>query len=231
MKPEDTTQPAQQRPIRSYVLRQGRMSAAQRRAYDGLLQRYGIAFEAQALNFRTCFGNDAPTIVEIGFGMGETTATIAASHPQRNYLGLEVHSPGVGSLLKRIAELDLSNVRIIQYDARAVFEQMIRESTLAGVHIFFPDPWPKMRHHKRRLIQPPFVHLLATRLRSGGYVHMATDWQAYAEQMLQVLSEEPLLANTATGFAPRPAHRPLTKFEQRGLSLGHEVWDLVFERR
>jgi tRNA (guanine-N7-)-methyltransferase len=169
-------------------------------------------------------------VFEIGFGMGETTAAIAQAHPEIDYLGVEVHSPGVGSLLKRIDALGLTNVRIVQHDATEVVQHMLAPGTLDGVHVFFPDPWPKKRHHKRRLLQPPFVALLASRLKPGGLLHVATDWQDYAEQALAVLAAEPLLENTAAGFAPRPAHRPRTKFEQRGVKLGHGVWDLLFRR-
>jgi tRNA (guanine-N7-)-methyltransferase len=219
------------RPIRSYVLRQGRVSNAQQRAYETLLPRYGIAYSPSALDLDAAFGRRAPRIVEIGFGMGETTAAIAAAHPQNDYLGIEVHTPGVGSLLKQIAERGLHNVRIVQHDAVEVIEHMIAPANLDGVHLFFPDPWPKKRHHKRRLVQPPFAALLASRLKPGGYLHAATDWQDYAEQMLAVLAAEPLLVNTAPGYAPRPGYRPQTKFERRGLRLGHGVWDLVFRRR
>ena len=163
--------------------------------------------------------------------MGETTAAIAAAHPETDFLGLEVHTPGVGSLLKEIAARGLGNLRIVQHDAVEVLREMIAPASLAGAHIFFPDPWPKKRHHKRRLIQPGFVDLLARRLRPGGYLHLATDWQDYAEQMLAVLAAEPLLENTAADFAARPAYRPQTKFEARGLRLGHGIWDLVFRRR
>ncbi len=218
------------RPIRSYVLRQGRMSNAQKRAYEQLLGRYALTYSAQALDFTAAFGRNAPTILEIGCGMGETTAAIAQAHPHNDYLGIEVHSPGVGSLLKLIAEKQLANIRIIQHDAVDVVEQMIRPESLARIHIFFPDPWPKKRHHKRRLIQPQFVRLLASRLIPNGYIHLATDWQDYAEQMLDVLAGAPCLENTAAGFAPRPDYRPPTKFEQRGLKLGHHVWDLLFRR-
>ncbi len=218
------------RPIRSYVLRQGRMSNAQKRAYDQLLRRYALAYSPQALDFSIAFGRTAPTILEIGCGMGETTAAIAQACPGNDYLGIEVHSPGVGSLLKTIEEKQLTNVRIIQHDAVDVVEQMIPAESLAGIHIFFPDPWPKKRHHKRRLIQSSFVQLLASRLAPGGYIHLATDWQEYAEQMLVVLANEPRLQNAAGGFSPRPAYRPLTKFEQRGVKLGHRVWDLLFGR-
>ena len=218
------------RSIRSYVLRQGRMSVAQRRAYEQLFGQYAIEFAQHPLDFAAVFGRDAPTVLEIGFGMGETTAAIAQAHPETNYLGIEVHSPGVGSLLKLIAERGLANVRIVQYDAVEVVEHMIAPATAAGIHIFFPDPWPKKRHHKRRLIRAPFVHVLASCLAPGGYLHLATDWEAYAQQMLDVLNQEPLLVNTVPDYAPRPDHRPLTKFEQRGRKLGHPVWDLVYRR-
>lgn len=217
-------------PIRSFVLRQGRVSNAQRRAVDTLSSVYGIAYAPGALDFERIFGRRAPTILEIGFGMGETTALIAQAHPENNYLGIEVHTPGVGSLLKLIAENALGNLRLVQHDAVEVLEHMIPEGSLAGAHIFFPDPWPKKRHHKRRLIQPAFVALLASRLAPGAYLHAATDWQEYAEQILAVLAAEPTLANTASGFAPRPDYRPQTKFESRGLKLGHGVWDIVFRK-
>lgn len=218
------------RTIRSYVLRQGRVTGAQQRACDELLPRIGIPYSREPLDLDRAFGRASPKILEIGFGMGETTARIAADHPQNDYLGIEVHTPGVGSLLKRAAELGLTNIRVIQHDAVEVVERMIPPGSLDGAHIFFPDPWPKKRHHKRRLIQPPFVALLASRMKHGAYVHVATDWEDYAQQIMEVLSAEPLLANTADGYAPRPGHRPLTKFENRGLKLGHGVWDLVFRR-
>lgn len=218
-------------PIRSYVLRQGRVSNAQRRAHDELLPRYGIPFGASVIDFNTIFARSAPCILEIGCGMGETTAAIAAAQPQQNYIGIEVHTPGVGSLLKQIDALGLVNVRVIQHDAVAVLEHMIAPESLAGLHVFFPDPWPKKRQQKRRLIQPAFVALAASRLQPGGYLHAATDWQEYAEQMLAVLSAEPNLVNTAAGYAERPSYRPQTKFETRGLRLGHGVWDLVFRKR
>jgi tRNA (guanine-N7-)-methyltransferase len=220
-----------QRSIRSYVLRQGRVSNAQQRAHDELLPLYGVPYRAQALDLQQLFGRNAPKILEIGFGMGETTAEIAAAHPHNDYLGIEVHTPGVGSLLKQLRERALTNVRIVQHDAVEVLQNMIAPAVLDGAHVFFPDPWPKKRHHKRRLIQPAFVALITSRLRPGGYIHAATDWQEYAEQMLAVLGAEPALENTAAGYAPRPAYRPQTKFETRGLRLGHGVWDLVFRRR
>ena len=217
-------------PIRSFVLRQGRISNAQQRCYDELLPRYGIPYSAAPLDLDAAFGRSAPKILEIGFGMGEATAHIAANHPQNDYLCVEVHTPGVGSLLKQVDELGLTNIRIIQHDAVEVLQHMLAPASLDGVHIFFPDPWHKKRHHKRRLIQPELVALLCERVKQGGYVHMATDWQDYAEQVLAVFSAEPRLVNTAADYAPRPEYRPPTKFEQRGLRLGHGVWDIVFRR-
>ena len=217
--------------IRSFVLRQGRVSNAQQRYYDEMMAKIGIPYAVSLLDLDTVFGRCAPHILEIGFGMGETSAVIAEANPQNDYVGVEVHTPGVGSLCKLIAEKNLTNQRIIQHDAVEVLRDMIPDASLDGVHVFFPDPWPKARHHKRRLIQSPLVATLARRLKPGGYIHCATDWENYAEQMLEVLSAEPLLANTADGYAPRPDYRPLTKFEQRGLRLGHGVWDLVFRRR
>lgn len=217
--------------IRSFVLRQGRVSNAQQRYYEEMMARVGIAYAAAPLDLDAVFGRRAPRILEIGFGMGETSATIAETNPQNDYIGVEVHTPGVGSLCKLIAEKNLGNQRIIQHDAVEVLRDMIGPESLDGVHIFFPDPWPKARHHKRRLIQPPLVATLASRLKSGAYIHCATDWENYAEQMLAVLSAERLLQNTAVDYAPRPAYRPLTKFEQRGLRLGHGVWDLVFRKK
>jgi tRNA (guanine-N7-)-methyltransferase len=222
---------AARRPIRTYVLRQGRTTAAQARAHRELLPRWGIPFQPAPLDLERAFGRAAPKVLEIGFGMGETTAQIAAAHPETDYLGVEVHTPGVGSLLNRIDTLGLRNVRVIQGDAVDVVERMLPPVSLDGVHIFFPDPWPKKRHHKRRLIQPPFAACLAERMKSGAYLHVATDWEDYALQILEVLSGEPALANTAAGFAPRPATRPETKFERRGVALGHRVWDSVFRRR
>ena len=228
---EASALPEKRRPIRSFVLRQGRVSVAQARACQQLLPRYGIPYAPQPLDLERTFGRSAPKILEIGFGMGETTAAIAAAHPENDYLGIEVHTPGVGSLLKLIDGRGIGNLRLIQHDAVEVLREMISPGSLDGAHIFFPDPWPKKRHHKRRLVQPDFVSLLASRIKSGGYVHLATDWQEYAEQMLAVLSAEPMLANTAAGYAPRPDYRPQTKFETRGLKLGHGVWDVVFRKK
>ena len=223
--------PEQRDHIRSFVLRQGRVSSAQLRYHTEGMPRYGVPYAAAPLDLAGVFGRGAPKILEIGCGMGETTARIAAAHPENDYLGIEVHTPGVGSLLKEIATRELGNLRVIQHDAVEVVRDMIRPGTLAGMHIYFPDPWPKKRQQKRRLIQPPFVALLASRLAPGGYLHCAIDWEEYAQQMLAVLSAEPLLENTATDFAPRPAWRPQTKFEARGLRLGHGVWDVLFQRK
>jgi tRNA (guanine-N7-)-methyltransferase len=217
-------------PIRSYVLRQGRFSPAQQRAHAELLPRFGVAYRRAPLEFAQVFGRAAPVVAEIGFGMGETTARIAAENPGTDYLGIEVHAPGVGSLLKHIEERALANIRIVQHDAVEVLRDMVPAASLAGLHVFFPDPWPKKRHHKRRLIQADFAALAASRLAPGGYLHFATDWQEYAEHVLTVLSAVPGLRNTSAGFAPRPATRPETKFERRGLKLGHGVWDVVFTR-
>ena len=206
------------------------MGPGQARALAELGPRFLIPYAESPLDLDAAFGRKAPKVLEIGFGMGETTARIAAEHPDIDYLGVEVHTPGVGALLKRIGELGLSNVRIIQHDAVEVVRHMLPVASLDGVHIFFPDPWHKKRHHKRRLIQPEFVRLLVSRLKTGAYLHLATDWEDYAWQMLEVLTAEPLLVNTAEGFAARPTYRPLTKFEQRGLRLGHKVRDLLFRR-
>jgi tRNA (guanine-N7-)-methyltransferase len=217
--------------IRSFVLRQGRVSNAQRRNYDELMPVWAIPYGTQTLDFAQIFGRQAPTIFEIGFGMGETTATIAKNHPENNYIALEVHTPGVGSLLKDIHEQGIQNIRIIQHDAVEVLRDMIPLNSLDGVHVFFPDPWPKKRQQKRRLLQGPMVKAIAEHLKPGGYLHSATDWEEYAQQMLEVYSAEPLLENTADGFAPKPEYRPQTKFETRGLRLGHGVWDVVFRKR
>ncbi|OYW36024.1 MAG: tRNA (guanosine(46)-N7)-methyltransferase TrmB [Hydrogenophilales bacterium 12-61-10] len=216
--------------MRSYVLRAGRVGPGQARALAEIGPQCMLPYQAGLLDLDAAFGRSAPHILEIGFGMGEGLAEIAAAHPENDYLGVEVHTPGVGALLKQVGERGLTNVRVIQHDAVEVLTRMVAPDSLAGIHIFFPDPWHKKRHHKRRLIQPPLVALLASRIQPGGYIHLATDWQDYAEQMLVVLAAEPLLANTVADYAPRPDTRPLTKFEQRGIRLGHGVWDLVFKR-
>ncbi len=219
------------RPIRSYVLRQGRTSAAQQRALDALSAKHAIRFAPRPIDARAIFGRVAPLVLEIGSGMGETTAAIARAQPESDFIAIEVHGPGVGSLLNRIEADRIANLRVIRHDAVEVLEHMVADASLAGMHLFFPDPWPKKRHHKRRLVQPAFAALAARKLAPGGYLHAATDWPDYAAQMLAVFSAEPLLANLAGGYAPRPAHRPLTKFERRGLGLGHAVHDLLFRRR
>jgi len=220
-----------QRHIRSYVLRQGRMSPAQIRNIEEGMPRWGIPYAAQAIDYAATFGRTAPVVLEIGFGMGFTTAEIAGARPDTDFIGIEVHGPGVGNMFKLIAEQQLANVHVIQHDAVEVLRDMIPDGSLDGVHVYFPDPWPKKRHLKRRLIQAPLVAQLAAKLAPGGYLHCATDIEDYGQQMLDVLSAEPLLENTADGFAPRPDYRPLTKFEARGLRLGHGVWDVIFRRR
>jgi len=223
--------PTAPQPIKSYVLRAGRVGSGQERALAELGPRFLLPYAPQVLDLPSAFGRHAPCVLEIGFGMGDATAAIAQALPGTDFLCVEVHRPGVGALLKHIGENALGNVRIVQHDAVEVLDHMLAPGSLAGIHIFFPDPWHKKKHNKRRLIQPGFVARLATRLAPGGYLHCATDWQPYAEQMLDVLTAEPALANTASGYASRPDYRPLTKFEARGLRLGHGVWDLVFTRR
>jgi len=229
--PDSSSPPARPpRPIRSFVLRAGRMGSGQTRALAELGPRFVLPFQREPLDPQAVFGRRAPLVFEIGFGMGDATAQIAAARPDTDFIGCEVHTPGVGALLKQIGERELMNLRIVQHDAVEVLEHMIEPGSLAGIHLFFPDPWHKKKHHKRRLVQPAFVERLVTRLAPGGYLHCATDWQPYAEQMLDVLGAEPALRNSTDGYAPRPEYRPLTKFEQRGLRLGHGVWDLVFVR-
>ena len=218
------------RAIRSFVIRAGRQTAKQTRGLTEGFARHGIAYNAAPLDFAATFARHAPTVLEIGFGMGVTTAVIAAAQPETNFIAVEVHPPGVGNLCNLLDEQSLTHVRVIDHDAVEVLTHMIAPATLAGVHIYFPDPWHKARHNKRRLIKPPLVALIASRLAVGGYLHLATDWVPYAEQMFEVLSAEPLFANTAEGYASRPAWRPETKFELRGLKLGHEVRDLLFRR-
>ncbi len=218
------------RPVRSFVTRAGRMGSGQVRALAELGPRFVLPYQPAPLDLAATFGRTAPVILEIGFGMGGATAQVAAAMPEHDFLGVEVHEPGVGALLKLIGSQNLGNLRLLQHDAVEVLQHMLPAASLAGVHIWFPDPWHKNRHHKRRLIQAEFVELLRTRLSPGGYLHCATDWQPYAEHMLAVLGAAPGYSNTAEGYAPRPAWRPDTKFEARGLKLGHGVWDLVFKR-
>ena len=217
--------------IKSFVRRAGRTTAGQTKAFEALGPRFILPYRAALLDAQAAFGRSAPLVLEIGFGMGEATAHIARVRPDDNFLCCEVHEPGVGALLKRLGEQDLHNVRIVAHDAVEVLDHMLAPASLDGIHIFFPDPWHKKKHNKRRLVQPPLVAKLAARLKPGGYLHCATDWQPYAEQILEVLSAEPLLHNTADAYAPQPQYRPLTKFENRGLKLGHGVWDVVFQRR
>ena len=214
------------REIRSYVLRQGRTTPSQQRALDELFPRFGISYSDETLNPERTFHRTAPLVLEIGSGMGETTAEIAQQNPAVDFIAIEVHGPGIGSLLKKIETLELENLRLIRYDAVAVLESMLPDGLLAGIHLFFPDPWPKKRHHKRRLVQPSFASLAARKLAPGGYFHAATDWPEYADQMDLVLSAETLLEKAAAGKS-----RPLTKFERRGIALGHPVRDLLFLRR
>ncbi|WP_204799162.1 tRNA (guanosine(46)-N7)-methyltransferase TrmB [Nitrosomonas nitrosa] len=219
------------RSIRSFVIRQGRFTKAQQHAYETWFPQYGIPYSEEPIDLMQIFGRNAPKILEIGSGMGEATAVIARQQPQNDYLAIEVHTPGIGSLLNQINQLGLTNLRIIQHDAVEVLQSMLPNESLDGAHIFFPDPWPKARHHKRRLIQPAFIALLSQHLKTGGYLHIATDWQDYAEQILSALTNETCLVNTTNDYAARPDYRPLTKFEQRGLRLGHPVWDLIFVKR
>ncbi len=228
-RPTETSFP--HRAIRSFVRRTGRTTLGQAKAFADVGPQFLVPYAAAAADFETLFGRAAPTILEIGFGMGEATAHIAAVMPEKSFLCCEVHTPGVGALLKRIEEQKLGNIRILQHDAVEVIDNMLPAQSLDGVHIFFPDPWHKKKHNKRRLIQEPLVAKLAARLKPGGYLHCATDWQPYAEQILEVLAAEPQLQNTTpAGFADKPGYRPLTKFENRGIKLGHGVWDVVFVR-
>jgi len=218
------------RHIRSFVHRRSHMTPGQKQAVEQHMDKWALPYQDSLLDYDQAFGRGAPTILEIGFGMGETTQKIAQLRADENFLGVEVFNAGVGALLKRIEESGVSNIRIIQHDAVEVVQNMIAPDSLAGVHIYFPDPWPKKRHHKRRLVRPEFIALLASRIKPGGYIHCATDWEDYAGQMLEVLSGEVLLRNTCTDYAPKPDYRPQTKFETRGLRLGHGIRDLVFKR-
>lgn len=223
---------APKRHIRSFVMRSGHITDSQRNTRDRLLPTWGIPYAPEAIDFKRIFGRDGPMILEIGFGMGETTAEIAQQNPQWNILGLEVYRPGVGALLSKIEQRGLTNIRVIEHDAVEVLAHMVPDDYLDGVHIYFPDPWPKKRHHKRRLIQSPFLSQLVQKLKPGGYLHMATDWPDYATQMLEVCSQEIALKNRAKeGFSPRPDWRPLTKFEARGIRLGNPVADLIFQKK
>ena len=229
--PADVSHP---RTIRSFVRRTGRTTIGQAKAFADVGPRFLLAYSASPMDFSAVYDRTAPTILEIGFGMGEATAHIAGLMPEKNFLCCEVHTPGVGALLKQIDARNLANIRILQHDAVEVIDHMLPLASLNGAHIFFPDPWHKTKHNKRRLIQSVLIAKLAARLIPGGYLHCATDWQPYAEQILEVLGAEPLLKNTvdsaSSGYAPKPGYRPLTKFENRGIKLGHGVWDLMFTR-
>ena len=228
---EDLQNEHMHRRIRSFVLRQGRVTKGQANALETQWPKYGVEYGLQSIDLDELFSRkDSKKILEIGFGMGETTAKIAQTLADCDFLAAEVHTPGVGALLKLIEEFRLTNIRIIQHDVVEVLQNMLADASLDGVHIFFPDPWHKKRHHKRRLIQAEFVKLLCSKLKIGGYLHVATDWQEYAEWVLEVLKAEPELQNTATDYAEKPNYRPLTKFENRGVKLGHGVWDMVFTR-
>lgn len=221
------------RDIKSFVLRAGRVSPRQQHALDHLLADFTLPMQLTPWCFAEVFGREADTVVEIGFGMGASLLTMAMARPEVNFIGIEVHRAGLGSLVADLHDGGVTNVRIAPFDACDVFRTCLPDSSLAGIQIFFPDPWPKKRHHKRRLIQPDFVNVLVQKVKDGGFIHCATDWQEYAEQMNGVLSNNPSLINQlpAGGFSERPDTRPLTKFEQRGQRLGHGVWDLIFLRK
>ena len=221
------------RTIRSFVRREGRLTTAQQRALETLWRVYGIEFSDNFLDLASIFGRSAPITLEIGFGNGTSLTQMAAASPEQNFIGIEVHRPGVGNLLQQLEHENLNNVRVICHDAVEVLQHMIPPGVLDRIQIFFPDPWPKKKHHKRRLIQPGFVNLLASCIKSNGVLHLATDWENYAEQMLEVLTASADFINTAAAnnYLPRPDFRPQTKFEQRGQRLGHGVWDLIFQRQ
>jgi tRNA (guanine-N7-)-methyltransferase len=222
-----------QRKIRSYVRREGRFTPSQRLAFESLWPVYGIDKTTEQWNFEKLFGRQSDVFLELGFGDGRVLKTLAARHLENDYLGIEVHRPGVGRVMRELNEEGLMNVKLTAEDGMDVLQQNIAADSLAGLLIFFPDPWHKKKHHKRRMIQPEFSHMAATRIKPGGIFHLATDWEDYALQMLEVLSLEPLLENSGeeNSFIERPDSRPLTKYEQRGLRLGHGVWDMVFRRK
>lgn len=232
MTEQNQSNPEHHRSIKSFVLRQGHMTAAQQKAINDNWTRVGVDYINQFINLNQIFERENPKILEIGFGMGTATAQIAQKLPEKDFLAIDVHGPGVGNLCKLISEQQLTNIRVMRHDAVEVVENMLSDNSLDGIHIFFPDPWHKKRHNKRRLIQIPFIEKLLPKLKQGGYIHLATDWEEYAVQMLEVLSSFPKqLANTATDYAPTPNYRPETKFEARGKRLGHGVWDLVFIKK
>jgi tRNA (guanine-N7-)-methyltransferase len=228
MQPESGTA---ERQIKSYVIRAGRMSIAQKRSYENFSPQFCIPFQNAILNYKNLFGNDNEVTVEIGFGMGIATAILAEQNPQKNYLGIEVHKPGIGRLLWEIEERNLSNIRIIEHDAAEIFDRMIPCDSINGIHIFFPDPWPKKRHHKRRLVKRPFTDILSASLKPEGYLYMVTDWEEYGDWALAELSNTPGLKNAYAGFAPKQAWRPETKFEKKGIAKNHCVKELYFEKR
>ena len=218
------------RPIRSYVRRQGRMTEAQSQALEKFWPIYGLDIPAQPLNLDAIFSRSSPKILEIGFGMGEGLLAMASAQPEKDFIGVDVHRPGVGALLRGIQRSQLTNIRVFCADVNEVLGKAIANASHDAVHLFFPDPWPKKRHHKRRLLQADFAELVRCKLKLSGTFHMATDWQNYAEQMLEIMSSAYGFINAAGAYhyAERPSNRPLTKFEQRGKNLGHEVWDLIF---
>lgn len=219
------------RPIRSYILRQGRITAAQTKAIQENFQKHAVIFENKLTNFSDLFKNkNSELILEIGFGMGTSTAEIAKSNLNKNYIAIEVHSPGVGNLLKLIQEKDIPNLKIIQHDAVEVLNSMIKNESFDGIHIFFPDPWPKKKHHKRRLIQSNLLKLIAQKIKKSGYLHIATDWEDYALWIIDLLDKEELLQKTSNDFFKKPDYRPLTKYENRGIKLGYKVWDMIYRR-
>jgi tRNA (guanine-N7-)-methyltransferase len=221
------------REIKSFVLRQGKVTQGQQRAIEELMPVYGLQYTGEQLDLASAFGRDNPKLVEIGFGMGHATWQIAKNNPKNDYLGVEVHLPGVGALLMQMRDNDVGNLRLIRHDAVEVLRNMLADDSISGFHIYFPDPWHKKRHHKRRIIQSEFVNLLCQKLKSGGYIHLATDWEEYAKWMLDILRSNSQLVNKSTSndYVPRPDYRPLTKFENRGVKLGHGVWDLIFTKK
>ncbi|MBM3360627.1 MAG: tRNA (guanosine(46)-N7)-methyltransferase TrmB [Betaproteobacteria bacterium] len=228
---EQNKEEIKRRPLRTYILRQGRITAAQTKAIQDYFQKHTVIFENKIINFGDIFKNkNSELILEIGFGMGTTTAEIAKSNLNKNYIAIEVHSPGVGNLLKLIQEDDMSNLKIIQHDAVEVLNFMIKNDSLDGIHIFFPDPWPKKRHHKRRLLQSNLLKLIAQKIKKTGYLHIATDWEDYAVWIIDLLDKEELLQKTTDDFFKKPDDRPFTKYENRGIKLGYRVWDMIYRR-
>ncbi|WP_444996781.1 tRNA (guanosine(46)-N7)-methyltransferase TrmB [Aliikangiella sp. IMCC44359] len=220
------------RKIRSFVRREGRMTAGQTLAYESMMPDYGFEFNKQLLNFEKLFGNNNPVTLEIGFGMGASLAEQAANYPELNFIGIEVHRPGVGSLLARMKEREVTNIRVISYDAIDVLEHMIEDNSLAKLQLFFPDPWHKTRHHKRRIVKSEFARQVHQKLQDNGVLHMATDWENYAQHMLAVMQQEAGWTNLSAtdDYVPKPDDRPVTKFQKRGERLGHGVWDLMFKK-